>query len=378
MMRSRLLLIGLLCSVMGKPVFAVPVAADDSSSAAYSAESGGAWKGLEPTVNENPPGMDNGGYGFLPWNFAGGYHDATASPYGNLNHFIDGVDFSASSWNDLGGPAFGLTNGNSTVAGFTYTARATRVFSEPLAVGGTFRVEFDNPVLSPPNEFDTTGYILRLNSGGGAKIGANPDVRERLGFFASHGFNQGDWNRTDSEGVRSSGLNSTATTSGAEFQVTLPTAESYLLEILPLGGGGALYSATGNLASPGAGSIDTLEIVMFGNGSGNGLTGSGALPTGQREFFFDNLLLDNPPMLLAGDYNRNGAVDAADYVIWRKNDGTQQGYNNWRSNFGRAAGSGTALPSAQSLSDAVPEPATLMMFVVAIMSIFTCQRVSVS
>ena len=39
-----------------------------------------------------------------------------------------------------------------------------------------------------------------------------------------------------------------------------------------------------------------------------------------------------------GDYNGNGAVDAADYVLWRKSPGdfggSPTGYNTWRSNFG--------------------------------------------
>ena len=50
---------------------------------------------------------------------------------------------------------------------------------------------------------------------------------------------------------------------------------------------------------------------------------------------------------LAGDYNRNGKVDAADYVKWRKNPGnfggTPGGYNTWRANFGKPPGSGSSL-----------------------------------
>ena len=30
---------------------------------------------------------------------------------------------------------------------------------------------------------------------------------------------------------------------------------------------------------------------------------------------------------IPGDFNDDGTVDAADYVVWRKNDGTQAGYN---------------------------------------------------
>jgi hypothetical protein len=66
---------------------------------------------------------------------------------------------------------------------------------------------------------------------------------------------------------------------------------------------------------------------------------------------------------LAGDYNFNGAVDAADYVVWRKNDGTPAGYNTWRTHFGQTDGGG----SAAGANAAVPEPTTLvlLMFVAA-------------
>ena len=58
-----------------------------------------------------------------------------------------------------------------------------------------------------------------------------------------------------------------------------------------------------------------------------------------------------------GDFNADGIVNAADYVVWRKSDGTQEGYNLWRANFGRTAGAG-------SLSDvAVPEPTSWVLLI---------------
>jgi hypothetical protein len=48
---------------------------------------------------------------------------------------------------------------------------------------------------------------------------------------------------------------------------------------------------------------------------------------------------------LEGDYNSDGTVDAADYVVWRKSDGTQEEYDEWRENFGESGGgpNGTAI-----------------------------------
>lgn len=79
---------------------------------------------------------------------------------------------------------------------------------------------------------------------------------------------------------------------------------------------------------------------------------------------------------VAGDYNGNGTVDAADYVIWRKtlntnttlpNDNTpgmvtQEDYTVWRANFGRTGGSGANLGN----SAAVPEPNAAMLMLLAV------------
>ncbi len=65
---------------------------------------------------------------------------------------------------------------------------------------------------------------------------------------------------------------------------------------------------------------------------------------------------------LPGDYNLNGSVDAADYVVWRKTDGGNTAeYAVWRMNFG--AGSGAAAAAVQHA--AVPEPHATALFVVA-------------
>jgi hypothetical protein len=56
-----------------------------------------------------------------------------------------------------------------------------------------------------------------------------------------------------------------------------------------------------------------------------------------------------------GDHNGDGTVDAADYVLWRKNPaafGDAAGYDDWRTNFGAMVNIGAGGSSA------VPEPAS--------------------
>jgi parallel beta-helix repeat protein len=62
------------------------------------------------------------------------------------------------------------------------------------------------------------------------------------------------------------------------------------------------------------------------------------------------------PASLAGDYNGDGAVDAGDFVVWRKTDGTPSGYNQWRTNFGVTA------TAAGSLAAAIPEPNAIVIW----------------
>jgi hypothetical protein len=79
------------------------------------------------------------------------------------------------------------------------------------------------------------------------------------------------------------------------------------------------------------------------------------------------------PFALTGDFNRNGTVDAADYVVWRKGVGTiltQSDINVWRANFGQefasgASAMGSASATAASQSPSVPEPATIILLSIA-------------
>jgi hypothetical protein len=77
------------------------------------------------------------------------------------------------------------------------------------------------------------------------------------------------------------------------------------------------------------------------------------------------------PQPVEGDYNGNGTVDAADYVLWRKDPGAfggdPAGYNTWRTNFGRASGAGANLT-------AVPEPTSIGLLLLCLAPLTMARR----
>ncbi len=147
-------------------------------------------------------------------------------------------------------------------------------------------------------------------------------------------------------------------------------------------------SITGLFTHGGTVTIDRSELVapataqqlkLIGWGSQAGLSTSTAvsfLGGGPLTYNFlsDGLYVTVPASSgIAGDYNNNGVVDAADYVVWRNNEGTnntlpnntisgpigQLHYNQWRANFGKPPASGATLPDSSIAT--VPEPATWLL-----------------
>lgn len=66
----------------------------------------------------------------------------------------------------------------------------------------------------------------------------------------------------------------------------------------------------------------------------------------------------------SGDFNSDGVVNAADYVAWRKTNGTPVGYQQWRQNFGAGGGGGIA----------VPEPPVAVLLCISILVATTTRR----
>jgi uncharacterized membrane protein len=77
------------------------------------------------------------------------------------------------------------------------------------------------------------------------------------------------------------------------------------------------------------------NLVYAGAISSDGRTvvGYGTNPNGDTEAWIARLAISPT---LPGDFNNDGAVDAADYVYWRKTDDTPTGYDMWRAHFGHS------------------------------------------
>jgi len=150
---------------------------------------------------------------------------------------------------------------------------------------------------------------------------------------------------------------------------------AYTLNANPSGGSVGARGLDGRIVG-----TDTVLYATTAESSANKLvaivdTGASAtaslLATAPTNTAFRGVAFVAPPAGVAGDYNGNGIVDGADYVLWR-DGGTLQNdpnpgnptaqYNFWRSRFGATSGGGAALGG----SAAVPEPASAILMLVGL------------
>jgi hypothetical protein len=140
----------------------------------------------------------------------------------------------------------------------------------------------------------------------------------------------------------------------------------------------ALADLGAGMFTPSAGNTFTLLTASEGVG---GMFDELILPGGFQwkvDYNDDSVVLSVLGLGLSGDYNKDGVVDAADFVVWRNSAGevgsglaadgngdqvvNQDDYAVWRSNFGRTSmGAGFAEIGATS----VPEPASQFVALVA-------------
>jgi Aspartyl protease len=110
---------------------------------------------------------------------------------------------------------------------------------------------------------------------------------------------------------------------------------------------------------------DMFNIISTGDGV-VGQFDNLILPAGFQwdvDYSDDAVVLKVLGIGLAGDFNGDGSVNTADYIVWRKTGGTTEQYQAWRTNFGRAnVGAGSAI----STTGAVPEPGTITFLLFAV------------
>jgi hypothetical protein len=115
------------------------------------------------------------------------------------------------------------------------------------------------------------------------------------------------------------------------------------------------------------------RAVIFNSYADNLVSGFNVHNFGDIYAYFNPLAVADS-IHIAGDFNQNGAVDASDYILWRKGLGTtfsQSNYDDWRAHFGETTNSGAGLSVGTALAqasfsaasdggeDQVGEPSTL-------------------
>jgi hypothetical protein len=180
----------------------------------------------------------------------------------------------------------------------------------------------------------------------------------------------------------------------ATFRITLDTVQGALWELI--------IPPTNPAHSTGTGDPETLVgrdtrgVENFGETTGMPDTvindqimnaiGFGQFAGDEGTTYVDDIIVfgpDGPGGGILGDYNSNGTVDAADYVLWRKTLGTNdpqadgddsgtvgpEDYDLWKGAFGNGSGSSSLASIAT-----VPEPSTFMISGVCVITIFTLRR----
>ncbi len=282
-------------AVAAVPLHAAVKAQDAAANAAYAAEADGAWKGENSGADENPPGTDNGGTGFLPWSFTGGYNPIPEDPlppnaYGTLNHFIDGVDFPSTAFNDLGAPAFGLANATPGFSGPTTTA--TRPFAAPMNVGEIFSADIDTPAsLDDYTFFNFPFAIISLSDDTGTQTFS-------METGSSSGFGDFPWRYKD--GIHVTEFGDFGVDAGGASIPPAATSDGSTIRVE------VLTSTTARVTLDGV----PLDITL-----------AAGLPASVAFTMFDN----NSEATLVGDFDASTAIDGADLAKWQSEYGPNPG-----------------------------------------------------
>lgn len=150
-------------------------------------------------------------------------------------------------------------------------------------------------------------------------------------------------------------------TAGLELDTIFATGDTEVLttDVMAFTGASAL---DGGLSSVFSAMLDTSTAGVF-SATYNLLVSDIDLPGALGGALTLNLMAEVLESALAGDFNEDGTVDAADYTTWRAGLGTlytEADYTRWRANYGQTT-------AGASSSVQVPEPTTGWLFLLGLM-----------
>jgi hypothetical protein len=242
---------------------------------------------------------------------------------------------------------------------FTGRFNEFRIYDDALPAGNVAANTYLGPdVVSTATELLT----LSVNTNSGAVTLTNSSPAPiNFDFYrissAGSALSPTGWNSLDEQNYDavdgSDAGNVAGDAQGEGWDQTGSSSTGQLVELF-LGASGSTIAASETLNLGNA-----FNTSVFGAGNNGDLVFSFAR-TGSAPITGTVMYVGGPAGVL-GDYNDNGTVDAADYVLWRnggplQNEGvtpgsiTQDDYTFWRTRFGATSGSGTAAVAA------VPEP----------------------
>jgi T5SS/PEP-CTERM-associated repeat protein len=293
---------------------------------------------------------------------------------GGTLHITSSVTFDPSATPDSTSAAFGASR---TVSG----SRKLKITGdETLGWTGVFGLH-----VSSGGEHEVTGAIAISSNGAlhlqnGGTVTANAIQHTSGGTFAFTGgtlhVNTFHGNLNNSGGTLAPGTSPGTTIVNGDYRQSAGTLQIEIgpsaYDKLVVNGnvtfGGTLQVLLLDENSPSAGAEFNI-LDWTGTSSGSFALAlpalGGALTWNLSQLYSDGVLsVDNSGA--GGDANADGLVDAADYVAWRKRDGSNEpAYVAWRQHFGEPAMGGSASGDTDLSRSGVPEPGSLVLLLLA-------------
>jgi autotransporter-associated beta strand protein len=244
----------------------------------------------------------------------------------------------------------------------TVDAGMTATINSPVTgSAGLIKSGAGTLVLGAANTYGGTttvaGGVLNLLNATGSATGTGPVAVDAAGQLGGTGIAQGDVtnNGTVSPGVGIGSLRiggAFTQGDGGSLDITLADLSNDKLEVTGLATLAGILNVS--LAAGFMPVIDDVFEVVTASGFGGTTFTSVVLPSITSDLAWSvnygatAVTLAVVAAVEPGDFNNDGVVDAADFVAWRKANGSAGGYADWMEQFGETSGGGAV--------DSVPEP----------------------